>query len=175
MAVNHVIEIGNLVRDAEMKFLSNGTAVSKFAIAVNERRKQGEQWVDEANFFDVVLYGKSAENLNQYLVKGKQVAVEGKLHQSRWEAKASRARKSRSTRTTSSFLAARARDTQTPRRPPRERPRWHRHRPTLRTICPIPRSRSKRVLRYGAIPFTGLLHYAARLPRLKHGGERRKR
>jgi len=85
MAVNHVIEIGNLVRDAEMKFLSNGTAVSKFAIAVNERRKQGEQWVDEANFFDVVLYGKSAENLNQYLVKGKQVAVEGKLHQSRWE------------------------------------------------------------------------------------------
>ena len=85
MAVNHVIEIGNLVRDAEMKFLSNGTAVSKFAIAVNERRKQGEQWVDEANFFDVVLYGKSAENLNQYLVKGKQVAVEGKLHQARWE------------------------------------------------------------------------------------------
>ena len=85
MAVNHVIEIGNLTRDAEMKYLSSGTAVLKFSIAVNERRKQGEQWVDEANFFDVVLYGKSAENLNQYLVKGKQVAVEGKLHQNRWE------------------------------------------------------------------------------------------
>ena len=85
MAVNHVVEIGNLTRDAEMKYLSSGTAVLKFSIAVNERRKQGEQWVDEANFFDVVLYGKSAENLNQYLVKGKQVAVEGKLHQNRWE------------------------------------------------------------------------------------------
>ena len=85
MAVNHVVEIGNLTRDAEMKYLSSGTAALKFSIAVNERRKQGEQWVDEANFFDVVLHGKSAENLNQYLVKGKQVAVEGKLHQNRWE------------------------------------------------------------------------------------------
>lgn len=60
-------------------------AVCKFAIAVNKRRKQGEQWVDEANFFDIVLWGKSGESLNQYLVKGKQVAVEGELHQNRWE------------------------------------------------------------------------------------------
>lgn len=83
--VNHVILIGRLTRDAELKYTSGGMAVCKFAIAVNKRRKNGDQWVDEANFFDIVLWGRSGENLNQYLVKGKQVAVEGELHQNRWE------------------------------------------------------------------------------------------
>ena len=83
--VNHVVLIGRLTRDAELKYTSGGMAVCKFAIAVNRRRKQGEQWVDEASFFDIVLWGKSGESLNQYLVKGKQVAVEGELRQNRWE------------------------------------------------------------------------------------------
>jgi len=83
--VNHVVLIGRLTRDAELKYTSGGMAVCKFALAVNKRRKQGEQWVDEANFFDIVLWGRSGETLNQYLVKGKQVAVEGELHQNRWE------------------------------------------------------------------------------------------
>lgn len=83
--VNHVILIGRLTRDAELKYTSGGMAVCKFAIAVNKRRKQGDQWVDEANFFDISLWGRSGESLNQYLVKGKQVAVEGELHQNRWE------------------------------------------------------------------------------------------
>ena len=83
--VNHVIRIGRLTRDAEIKYTSGGMAVCKFAIAVNKKKKQGDQWVDEANFFDVVLWGKQGESLNQYLVKGKQVAVEGELHQNRWE------------------------------------------------------------------------------------------
>ncbi len=83
--VNHVILIGRLTRDAELKYTSGGMAVCKFAIAVNKRRKQGDQWVEEANFFDIVLWGRSGESLNQYLVKGKQIAVEGELHQNRWE------------------------------------------------------------------------------------------
>lgn len=83
--VNHAVLIGRCTRDAELKYTSGGMAVCKFAIAVNKRRKQGEQWVDEASFFDIVLWGKSGESLNQYLVKGKQVAVEGELHQNRWE------------------------------------------------------------------------------------------
>lgn len=83
--VNHVILIGRLTRDAELKYTSGGMAVCKFAIAVNKRRKNGDQWVDEANFFDIVLWGRSGESLNQYLVKGKQIAVEGELHQNRWE------------------------------------------------------------------------------------------
>lgn len=83
--VNHVILIGRLTRDAELKYTASGQAICKFSIAVNRRRKSGDQWVEEANFFDSVLWGKTAEALNQYLVKGKQVAVEGELRQERWE------------------------------------------------------------------------------------------
>ncbi len=83
--VNHVILIGRLTRDAELRYTSGGMAVCKFAIAVNRRRKDGEQWVEEANFFDVVVWGRTGETINQYLVKGKQVAVEGELRQNRWE------------------------------------------------------------------------------------------
>jgi single-strand DNA-binding protein len=83
--VNHVILIGRLTRDAELKYTSTGFAISNFSIALNRRRKSGEQWIDEVNFFDVTLYGKSAESLKTYLIKGKQIAVEGELRQDRWE------------------------------------------------------------------------------------------
>jgi len=83
--VNHVLLIGRLTRDAVLKYTSGGMAVCKFAIAVCKRKKQGEQWVEETSFFDIVCWGKTGEALNQYLVKGKQVAVEGELHQNRWE------------------------------------------------------------------------------------------
>jgi single-strand DNA-binding protein len=83
--VNHVILIGRLMRDAELKYTSGGMAVCKFAIAVNRRRKNGDQWVEEANFFDIVVWGRTGETINQYLVKGKQVAIEGELRQNRWE------------------------------------------------------------------------------------------
>ena len=58
--LNHVMLIGRLTRDAELKYTSGGFAISNFSIAVNRRRKNGEQWVEEANFFDITLYGKSA-------------------------------------------------------------------------------------------------------------------
>lgn len=83
--VNYCILIGRLTRDAELKYTSGGQPVCKFDIAVNKRKKQGESWVEDANFFSVILWGRSGESLNQYLVKGKQVAVEGELHQNRWE------------------------------------------------------------------------------------------
>ena len=82
---NNTVLVGRLVRDAEMKYTDGGTAVCKFAIAVNDTKKDGEKWVEEADFFDVTLWGKSGESLNQYLVKGKQVAVVGRLKQDRWE------------------------------------------------------------------------------------------
>lgn len=83
--VNQVTLIGRLTRDAELKYTSNGFAIASFAIAVNRRRKNGDQWVEEASFFDINLFGKSAEALKQYLVKGKQIAIEGELRQDRWE------------------------------------------------------------------------------------------
>jgi len=83
--VNHVTMIGRLTRDAELKYTTSGQAVCKFSIAVSRRRKDGEQWVDEANFFDIVLWGRQGEAINQYLLKGKQVAIEGELRQDRWQ------------------------------------------------------------------------------------------
>jgi single-strand DNA-binding protein len=83
--INHVVLVGRLTRDAELKYTSGGQAVCKFSVAVNRRRKNGDQWVDEANFFDVVLWGRQGESLNQYLVKGKMVGVDGELRQDRWE------------------------------------------------------------------------------------------
>lgn len=80
-----VVLVGNLTRDAQLKYTPSGYPISTFGIAINTRKKNGDQWVDEANFFDIELFGKSAESLNQYLTKGKMVGVEGELRQDRWE------------------------------------------------------------------------------------------
>lgn len=82
--LNHVVLIGRLTRDAELKYTSSGQAVCKFSIAVNRRKKNGDQWEDEANFFDVVIWGRQGESLHSYLVKSKWVAVDGELRQDRW-------------------------------------------------------------------------------------------
>jgi single-strand DNA-binding protein len=84
MYINSVVIVGRLTRDAELKYTTSGQAVCKFSIAVNRRRKNGDQWEDEANFFDVVLWGKQGEALNQYLQKGKMIGVDGELRQERW-------------------------------------------------------------------------------------------
>jgi single-strand DNA-binding protein len=81
--INRVVLIGRLTRDAELKYTSGGQAVCKFSVAVNRRRKNGEQWEDEANYFDVVLWGRQGENINQYLIKGKAVGIDGELRQDR--------------------------------------------------------------------------------------------
>ena len=83
--INQVVLIGRLTRDAELKYTASGQAVCKFSLAVNRTRKNGEQWEDEPNFFDIVLWGKRGEALNQYLLKGKTVGVEGELRQDRWQ------------------------------------------------------------------------------------------
>ena len=83
--INNVVLVGRLTRDAELKFTASGTAVCRLSLAINRRIKKGDQWEDEANFFDVVLWGKQGETLSQYLVKGKQIAVNGELRQNSWE------------------------------------------------------------------------------------------
>jgi single-strand DNA-binding protein len=82
--INRSCMTGRLTRDAELKFTANGQAVSKFSIAVNRRVKAGDDWKDEPSFFDIVIWGRQAESLNQYLVKGKGVVIEGELRQDRW-------------------------------------------------------------------------------------------
>lgn len=83
--INHVILVGRLTRDAELRYTGGGMAVTKMGLAVNRRKKNGDEWVEEAHFFDIVAWGKLGESLTPYLVKGKQIGVEGELRQNRWE------------------------------------------------------------------------------------------
>lgn len=82
--INNVVLVGRLVRDGELRYSANGNAICNFSIAVNRRVKKGDQWSDEASFLDLALFGKTAESLNKYLVKGTQVAIQGSLEQQRW-------------------------------------------------------------------------------------------
>ncbi len=83
--INQVVLVGRVTRDAELRYTAAGTALCNFSVAINRRVKKGDQWTDEASFFDLSLWDKQAENLNKYLVKGTQVAVQGELRQDRWE------------------------------------------------------------------------------------------
>lgn len=68
-----------------MRFTPSGLAVATLGVAVNHRTKKNDQFMDEASFFDVVVFGKQAENCADYLTKGRSVLVEGRLRQRRWE------------------------------------------------------------------------------------------
>lgn len=83
--INSVVLIGRLTRDAELRYSNSGTAICKFSIANSYSRKQGDNWSEETSFFDAVLMGRRAEALHKYLVKGKQIGVQGELRQDRWE------------------------------------------------------------------------------------------
>lgn len=83
--INSVTIVGRLTRDAELKYTNSGSAVTRLGLAVNRSRKDGDQWVEEASFFDVVSWGRRAEALNQYLQRGTRIAVNGELQQERWE------------------------------------------------------------------------------------------
>lgn len=85
--VNVVVITGNLTRDPELRHTGGGTAVCELRVAVNSRRKQGEEWVDKPNYFDVVNFGARAESCAEYLSKGRPVAVEGRLDWREWETK----------------------------------------------------------------------------------------
>jgi len=83
--INKVILVGRLTRDAELSYTQSGLALLKFSIAVNRNRRQGDQWVEEASFFDVTVFGRQGEAIANYMSKGKQVGIEGQLRQDRWE------------------------------------------------------------------------------------------
>jgi single-strand DNA-binding protein len=82
---NRVILVGNLTRDPELRYIPSGTAVSDIGLAVNDRIKRGDQWVDEVTFVDITLWGRTAEIANEYLSKGSPVLIEGRLKLDRWE------------------------------------------------------------------------------------------
>lgn len=80
-----VVVMGNLTRDPELRSTGGGTSVCSLSVAVNERRKVQGEWEEYVSFYDVTVFGNSAESTAQYLAKGSPVAVDGRLTQDRWE------------------------------------------------------------------------------------------
>lgn len=78
--MNKVIMIGRLTKDADLRSTTSGKQVASFSIAVNRKYKK-----DEADFFDVVAWDKTAEFVTKYICKGMQIAVEGRLQNRQWE------------------------------------------------------------------------------------------
>jgi len=92
--VNKVIFVGRLTRDPECRTFTNGGKVAKFGFAVTNRRKNSQtgQWEDEPMFIDCEAFnrgefGKLADTVEQYLKKGSQVYLEGRLHLDQWDDK----------------------------------------------------------------------------------------
>jgi single-strand DNA-binding protein len=86
--VNKVILVGNLGRDAELRFTPGGAAVATLSLATTEVwNDKGGQRQEKTEWHRVVLWGKQAETLNEYLVKGKQIYVEGRLQTREWNDK----------------------------------------------------------------------------------------
>ena len=85
-SLNKVFLLGNLVRDPDLRGLPSGQSVCELRMAVSRRYRGGNgQDVEETCFVDVVVWGNSAKNCKQYLAKGSQVMVEGRLQLDQWE------------------------------------------------------------------------------------------
>ena len=96
MSVNKVILVGNLGRDPEIRYLPSGQTVASFSVATTERFKGRDgQMKDQTEWHNVVVYGKQAETCGQYLKKGRQVYIEGRLTTRQWEAKDGSGKRSR--------------------------------------------------------------------------------
>ena len=88
--INSVVLVGRITKDVgsderSFSYVGNGTAKAVVSVAVNRGVKKGDKWEDETSFFDVVIWGKTAESLKPKLIKGRQITVSGYLKQDRWE------------------------------------------------------------------------------------------
>ncbi|MCX7618855.1 MAG: single-stranded DNA-binding protein [Tepidiforma sp.] len=85
--LNKILLIGNAGRDAELRYLSSGTPQCQFSLAVNNRRKnqQTGEWEDQTEWFNIVVWGDTAERVSQYITKGKQLFIEGRVQTRSWE------------------------------------------------------------------------------------------
>ncbi len=92
---NRTIVVGNLTRDVELRHIPSGTAVADIGVAINDREKRGDEWIDVTTFVDVTLWGRTAEVAAQFLSKGSPVLVEGRLRLETWNAKESGEKRSK--------------------------------------------------------------------------------
>lgn len=85
--LNKVQLIGRLGKDPEIHYSQQQTAICGFSLATSERRKEGNEWKEYAEWHNVVAFGTTAENLKKYCTKGKKLYVEGKIQTRKWQDK----------------------------------------------------------------------------------------
>lgn len=83
--MNKAILMGHLGRDPETRSTQSGSSVCNFSLAINERRKSGNEWVQHTEWVNIVSFGTTAENCSKYLAKGSQCLVEGRIQTRKWE------------------------------------------------------------------------------------------
>jgi single-strand DNA-binding protein len=84
--INRVVLVGRLTRDPELRALPSGTSVCALRLACNGGRRDAEgEFHERPNFFDVSVYGPSAESVSRYTRKGSRVALDGRLEWREWE------------------------------------------------------------------------------------------
>ena len=93
---NKVILVGNLTRDPELRYTPKGTAIAKIGLAVNRvwTNEAGEK-KEEVTFVDVDVFGRTAENVGQYMRKGRPILIEGRLRLDQWDDKQTGQKKSK--------------------------------------------------------------------------------
>jgi single-strand DNA-binding protein len=93
---NKVILMGNLTRDPELRYTPKGTAIAKVGLAVNRvwTNEAGEK-KEDVTFIDIDIFGRTAENVGQYMRKGRPILVEGRLKLDQWDDKATGAKRSK--------------------------------------------------------------------------------
>jgi single-strand DNA-binding protein len=86
-SINRVVLVGNLTRDPELRATAAGTSLCRLRVACNSRWRNSEtgDWDEKPNFFDVSVFGASAEACSRFLEKGRPVAVDGRLDWHEWE------------------------------------------------------------------------------------------
>ena len=93
-SLNKIMLIGNVGQDPELRYTPDGNPVANFSIAVNRRRRVGDDYKDETEWFNIVCFSRTAENVNQYLTKGQKVYVEGRFQSSEYVGQDGNQRKS---------------------------------------------------------------------------------
>jgi single-strand DNA-binding protein len=84
--INRVVLVGRLTRDPELRALPSGVSVCRLRIACSSARRDARgEYKEKPNFFDVNVYGASAESVNNYTSKGRRVAIDGRLEWREWE------------------------------------------------------------------------------------------
>ena len=93
--MNKVLLLGHVGKDPEIRSTQGGTTVANLSLATADRQKQGEEWVDRTEWHNLVAFQRTAEVVRDYVKKGSQIMIEGKLQTRSWDDKESGQKKAR--------------------------------------------------------------------------------